>query len=104
MTRKNELNELYARRLKLEQDKLDNEILKSVKEYEENERRKKDKEIVKLHNMELAHEKEKIQLNFQEDMDELQASYAERLTNYQKILKDKFKKEKNVTRHIINWL
>lgn len=71
-------------------------MAKSLREYEEGERRKKDKEITKLHNMELAHEKEKYQLQFQEEMDELQASYTERLTNYQKILKDKFRKEKNV--------
>lgn len=87
---------MYSRRLQLEQDKLDNEMAKSLREYEEGERRKKDKEITKLHNMELAHEKEKYQLQFQEEMDELQASYTERLTNYQKILKDKFRKEKNV--------
>lgn len=87
---------MYARRLKLEEDKLDNEVLKSLKEYEENEKRKKNAEIAKLQKMELSHEKDKSQLHLQDEMDEIQASYTERLVNYQKLLKDKFKKEKNV--------
>lgn len=83
-------------------------MIKGIREYEENQRKKKDKDIVSLQNMELTHEKERKKLHLQNEIEELKSNYNKRLENYEQMLRDKFQQEKSVSLeskgHLIYWL
>ena len=93
---KAELKNEYDRKLKLEQEKLDHTLIKKLKNYEDEEIRKKDNQIAKVQELEKAHDMETQQLKYQNEIDETQNKFRQRLSNYLQILKKKLKTEKEV--------
>jgi len=93
-----ELREEYERKLKLEQEKLENNYLKIFKDYEANETRRKDKEILKLQEIERAHERDTQQLLFQNEIDTISSNFKNRYQNYLQILREKLNNEKEVNK------
>jgi len=69
-------------------------LIKNLKEFEEHEKIKRDKDILKIYNDETNHAKTTKELFVQNEIENLKNDLKSRLEVFQQLLKEKFKKEK----------
>lgn len=91
-----ELTKIYERQLKLEEERMENNLIKNLKEFEEHEKIKRDKDILRIFNDETNHAKTTQELFVQNEIENLRNDLKSRFENFQQLLKEKFKKEKQV--------
>lgn len=99
LSRRSQLKEQFDKKLEMEKEKLETNMLKQVRDFEEAEKLRKDQELVKQQNLELKQEKEKRQLQIRGEIDEIKLGLEKRLENYRQVLREKFENEKEVIRH-----
>ncbi len=96
LSNKAQIKEQFDKKLELEKEKLETNLLKTLKDYEEAEKMRKDQEITKIQNLELKQEKEKRQLQMRSELTDVKFQLEKRLESYKQILREKFENEKAV--------